>query len=82
MKTLLAIGVLMVGLSGQALSMGHPHNVFAARKQMRAKTSALSIVKSKAPVCLPWQSVVQIDRNAFSKRLLTALSRMRPTQSY
>ena len=81
MKTLLTIGILMVGVSGQALSMGHPHNVFAARKQMRAKTTT-SITKSKSPVCLPWQPVTQLDKNAFSKRLLGALSRMRPTQGY
>ena len=81
MKTLLTIGILMVGLSGQAFSMGHPHNVFAARKQMRAKTAAL-IAKSIVPVYSPWQSAVKIDRNEFSERLLMALSRMRPTQRY
>lgn len=81
MKTLLTIGILMVGLSGQALSMGHPHNVFAARKQMRARTSA-SVVKPKAPVCSLWQPVVQLDKTAFSKRLLAALSRIRPASTY
>ncbi len=81
MKTLLTIGILMVGVSGQALSMGHPHNVFAARKQMRAKTTT-SITKLKSPVCSPWQPVTQLDKNAFSKRLLGALARMRPTQGY
>lgn len=81
MKTLLTVGILMVGLSGQALSMGHPHNVFAARKQMRAKP-AVAVAKSKAPVGSLWQPVVQIDKDAFSKRLLAALSRMRPTQAY
>lgn len=81
MKTLLITGMLIVGLSAQALSMGHPHNVFAARKQMRAKTAAL-VVKSKASACSSWQPVVQIDKNMFSKRLLVALSRIRPSQSY
>lgn len=81
MKTLLTIGILVVGLSGQALSMGHPHNVFAARKQMRAKTAAL-VVKSKGSACASWQPVVQIDRNMFSKRLLAALSQISPSQAY
>jgi hypothetical protein len=81
MKTLLVIGILVVGLSGQALSMGHPHNVFAARKQMRAKTAAL-VVKSKPSVCSTWQPVVQIDRNTLSKRLLAALSQIRPSKAY
>ena len=81
MKTLLTVGILLVGLSGQALSMGHPHNVFAARKHLRTK-SMTSVVKSKTPVCSSWQSAVQIDKNAFSKRLLTALSQVRPSQSY
>lgn len=80
MKTLLIVGILLVGLGGQALSMGHPHNVFAARKQMRTKTSLA--VRSKTPVCPTWQSVVQLDKNAFSKRLLAALSRMRPSRAY
>ena len=81
MKTLLTVGILLVGLSGEALSMGHPHNVFAARKQMRAKTAA-SVARSRAALCPSWQPVVQIDKNAFSKRLLEALSRMRPSQAY
>ena len=81
MKTLLTVGLLLIGLSGQALSMGHPHNVFAARKHLRAK-SAMSVVQSKTPVRLSWQPTVQVDKNAFSKRLLTALSRVRPVQSY
>jgi hypothetical protein len=34
------IGVLMTGLAGQALSMGHPHNVFAAHKRIHAKLAA------------------------------------------
>jgi len=81
MKTLLTVGILLVGLSGEALSMGHPHNVFAARKQMRAK-STTSIIKSRTPACCSWQPVVRVDKAGFSRRLLAALSRMRPTQAY
>lgn len=81
MKTLLTVSILLIGLSGQALSMGHPHTVFAARKQMRAKPPT-SVTKPKAPGCTAWQPVIQIDKNAFSKRLLLVLSRMRPAQAY
>lgn len=81
MKTLLTVGILLVGLSGQALSMGHPHNVFAARKHMRAKSATL-ITKSRTSVCSPWQPIVGIDKATFSKRLLAALSELRPTQTY
>ena len=81
MKTLLTVGVLLVGLSGQALSMGHPHNVFAARKQMQTK-SATSITKSRTPVCCNWQPVVRVDKAAFSRRLLAALSKVRPSLDY
>lgn len=82
MKTLLVIGTLLVGMSGQAMSMGHPHNIFAARKQMRAKASA-SVVKAKTPMTSScWQPVVSIDKATFSKRLLAALSQMRPQRAY
>lgn len=80
MKTLLTISILIAGLSGEALSMGHPHNVFAARKQMRSKTPVAAKIKSAASS--PWQPVVQMDKNTFSKRLLMALSQMRPSQAY
>lgn len=81
MKTLLVVGVLVAGMSGQALSMGHPHNVFAARKQMRAK-AATSVVKPKVATDSCWQTITGVDKAAFSKRLLAALSRVRPTQSF
>ncbi len=81
MKTLVLFGLLIVGLSGQALSMGHPHNVFAARKQLRAKP-ATSVRKPKAACGTNWQAMVQIDKSAFSRRLLAALSQVRPTRAY
>ncbi len=81
MKTLLVIGTLLVGMSGQAMSMGHPHNIFAARKQMRAKASA-SVVKSKTSMTSCWQPVVSIDKATLSKRLLAALAQMRPQRAY
>lgn len=83
MKTLLIIGILLVGLGGQAMSMGHPHNLFAARKQMRAKTTA-SVLKpnGKPAVYSCWQPGACLTKESFSKRLLTALSRIRPAQGY
>lgn len=74
MKTLVVIGALLVGLSGQAFSMGHPHNVFAARKQMRAKTSAsVSKHKTRPAAQSCWEYTSHFDKAEFGKRLLGAL---------
>jgi hypothetical protein len=81
MKTLLVIGILLVGISSQAFSMGHPHNMFAARKQLRTKTSA-SVCKPKATLTLGWQRAVQATKTDVSERLLAALSTVRPARSY
>lgn len=81
MKTLLIIGILLVGISGQALSMGHPHNMFAARKQLRAKAS-VSVVKNKPSTCPNLQNTVQLTKTAFSERLLSALLKVRPVRPY
>lgn len=81
MKTLSIIGILLLGFSGQALSMGHPHNMFAARKQLRAKAST-AVVKTKSSACLTIQHTVQLTKVAFSDRLVSALSQLRPATSY
>lgn len=81
MKTLLIIGILLIGLSGQALSMGHPHNMFAARKHMRAKAST-SVAKTKPSVSSTWQPTTRLPKNAFSECLLLALAHLRPARSY
>ncbi|CAN5393041.1 hypothetical protein BH09BAC4_BH09BAC4_40960 [soil metagenome] len=81
MKTLLIVGILLVGISGQALSMGHPHNMFAARKQLRAKTST-SVVRAKTSVSLNLQHTVQVAKTTFGDRLIAVLSHVRPTQAY
>ena len=81
MKKALVIGILLVGISGQAMSMGHPHNLFAARKQMRAKVSALSI-KPKAAASSCWNATVEVDKNTFGKRLVAALSQVRLVSTY
>ncbi|MBD2754719.1 hypothetical protein [Spirosoma validum] len=81
MKTLSIIGIILLGLSGQAFSMGHPHNMFAARKQMRAKAST-AVVKTKSSACLTIQQTVQLTKTAFNDRLVSALSQIRPAASY
>ena len=74
MKTLIIIGTLLVGLSGEALAMGHPHNVFTARKQMRAKTSAsVSKHKTRPTTQSCWEFAPHFDKAEFGQRLLGAL---------
>ncbi|QIP11685.1 hypothetical protein G8759_03075 [Spirosoma aureum] len=82
MKTLLIVGTLLVGMSGQAMSMGHPHNIFAARKQMRAKASALVHKPKVSSTTSCWQPLANINKAELSKRLLTALASVRPSRSY
>ncbi len=76
MKKLLVVGLLLTGISGQALSMGHPHNMFAARKQLRSKTST-SIAKARPAVCFNLQHTVQLTKTAFSEHLVTVLTQFR-----
>ncbi|GAB4001811.1 hypothetical protein GCM10028807_58890 [Spirosoma daeguense] len=81
MKSILIAGVLLVGLSGQAMSMGHPHNVFAARKQLRAKT-CVSTSKSKLRAATEWKNAVQATKVAVSERILSVLMNIRPARAY
>jgi hypothetical protein len=82
MKASLIVGILLVGLSGQAMSMGHPHNVFAARKQMKAKAS-MTVARTKSTAAVCWQTTtVQLDKSSLGKRFVQALVRMRSTQAY
>ena len=81
MKTLLIVGTLLVGMSGQAMSMGHPHNIFAARKQMRTKASAM-LHKAKVSSTSSWQPLVQVNKMELSKRLLTALASVNTSRAY
>ncbi|MBN8822947.1 MULTISPECIES: hypothetical protein [unclassified Spirosoma] len=81
MKSLFIIAILFVGISGQAFSMGHPHNMFAARKQLRAKAST-SVAKTKlCPPVTTWQRAVQATQNSLTEQVLVALSRVNPLQS-
>ena len=81
MKTLLVVGILLTGLSGQALSMGHPHNMFAARKQLRAKAST-PVAKTKSSACLSLLHTAQLTKTTFSERLVSVLLHLRPARSY
>ncbi|SOD96754.1 hypothetical protein [Spirosoma fluviale] len=81
MKTLLVIGILLVGISGQSFGMGHPHNMFAARKQMRAKSSA-SVGRHKETASACWQQTVQTTKLIISERLIAALTHVRPARPY
>jgi hypothetical protein len=81
MKKLLIVGTLLIGISGEALSMGHPHNLFAARKTMRAKSSTTIRQKSEPVAACNWQPTICIDKVAFSKRLLAALAELTPINS-
>lgn len=42
MKAKLITLLLVVGMSLQAAAMGHPHNLFAARKHIKAKHTAMT----------------------------------------
>ncbi|GAB3941932.1 hypothetical protein GCM10028805_05880 [Spirosoma harenae] len=81
MKTVLVVGVLLLGISGQAFSMGHPHNVFAARKQLRTKAST-SITKTKMACPPTWQRAVRETKNSLGEHLLQALSHVNPLRAY
>ena len=76
MKTLMVAGLLVVGVGSQAFSMGHPHNMFAARKQMRVKSSAsVSKPKLNSPVCST--GATQVAKNALNKIFVNAFSTLR-----
>ncbi len=77
MKAVLALIILVVGLSGEALSMGHPHNIFAAHKRMKAKTTASAHKAVLKPVSVNcWEFVPHFNKAEFGKRLLQALAQV------
>lgn len=81
MKTLFVVGILLLGISGQVFSMGHPHNMFAARKQLRSKSSA-SVAKTKSTDSAYWHQTVQETKAAIGERFLAALMHVRPARPY
>lgn len=55
--------------------MGHPHNMFAAHKRMKAKTSASThkvVAKPASVNC--WDFVPCFDKAEFGRKLLDALA--------
>lgn len=43
------IGFLLVLVSCQAMAVGHPHNLFSARKQLKAKEVAAAPLQKASP---------------------------------
>ncbi|GAB4035374.1 hypothetical protein [Spirosoma gilvum] len=81
MKSLFIIAILLIGISGQAFSMGHPHNMFAARKQLRTK-AATSVAKTKlCPPSITWQRAVQETKVSLAENVVAVLSRVNPLQA-
>lgn len=81
MKTILVAGMLVVGSSLQAFSMGQPHNVFAARKYMRTKAS-VSVVEQKSDALQCWQHVVKTTKSIFSNLVTVAFSHISPVHTF
>ncbi len=86
MKILVVAGMLVVGTSLQAFSMGQPHNVFAARKHMRTKSSVSVVnqkaVEQKSDVLLCWQNVVKVTKTMFNDLAIVAFSHISPVHSF
>ncbi len=81
MKTVLVVCMLVVGSSFQAFSMGQPHNVFAARKHMRAKPS-VSVVEQKSSVSVGWQNVVKATKTMLNDFVVVAFSHISPVHTF
>lgn len=75
MKKLVILGMLLLGVSGQAMSIGHPHNLFAARKQLKLKkANATCVTRTPKPT---WTAVQQVRTSvAAGSYLLGALSKV------
>lgn len=81
MKTSLIVGLLVIGLGGNAFSMGHPHNLFTAHKHLRAKTT-ICLVKAKSVAVSNWQPTVELTKPSFYDRFLIALTLLLPLRSH
>ncbi|WP_018618525.1 hypothetical protein [Spirosoma luteum] len=86
MKTVVVAGMLVVGSSLQAFSMGQPHNVFAARKHMRTKYSVSAVeqkaVEQKSDASLCWQTVVKATKTMLNDLVFVAFSHISPVHSF
>jgi len=82
MKRLLLIGFLTMSLAGQAFSMGHPHNVFAARKRIHTKLSAnkLSAKDVKTQAVKPTYAATLIEKGSalLTKGCVRAVTNLLP----
>ena len=81
MKTIILLGILLFSTSGQAISMGHPHNLFVARKQMRKAMLTVTKPKTEPLKYFSWEPSGYFSKTAFSERLVAALAQMRLTQA-
>lgn len=77
MKTLLIIGLLVIGLGGNTFSMGHPHNLFTAHKHLRAKTTTC-LVKAKPVAVSNWQPTVKLTKPPFYEHFVVVLTLLLP----
>lgn len=50
LKSLIVV-LLVLLMSSEVMAMGHPHNLFAARKQLKAKRA--TVTAAVAPSCNP-----------------------------
>ncbi|QJD78596.1 hypothetical protein [Spirosoma rhododendri] len=78
MKRLLMSSVLVAGLAGQALSMGHPHNVFAAHKRIHAKLAAKP-VKTSTMQAAVIKTVAENSSASLVVFVAKAVSKLLPT---
>lgn len=70
------IGFLLVLMSFQTMAVGHPHNLFAARKQLRAKEVA-AVPASKTANKPAWTITQQVKSGVeTSCRLVTLLRKI------
>lgn len=69
-------GFLLVLMSFQAMAVGHPHNLFAARKQLKAKEIAVSPAPKLSGKTV-WAMLHQVKAGVETgSRLLTMLHKL------
>lgn len=81
MKKILIVGFLVAGMSGETLCMGHPHNVFAARKHLKKQSAAL-VAKPNAASSTPWQSRVQVVKHTLCELFAVTVAHFHPVRLY
>lgn len=81
MKKIVIAGLLIAGMSGEVMSMGHPHNMFAARKHLKNQSSVL-VVKPGISSSTPWRSTVQVVKHTLCELMVVAVSHFHPVRLY